>query len=182
MKAGIVSSIRINPKDCQSILDVLDKAGVYTQGMSFASMVSLALGSLLEAARKDGIIPEPDPFQYLNRLQPYIKAKHARKLEVTKVLHNAGATLQAPPVTASLTEPQAEDAFASAVQLPTTGGGAGAPSAPEYSDEEIREASSRLTELLHKKDLVDAQAPGATWTDADTAEYVKVFNIVYPDG
>ena len=175
MKGGIVSTIRINPKDAQSVLDVLEKAGVRTQGMSFASMVALAMSSLLEAARQDNVIPEPDPFQYLNRLQPYIKAKHGRKLQVTSVLHNAGATLQAPPVSASVPESWPEDAAPRA--SPES-----APPAQDVDPEVLREAANRLTELLHKRDAIDAGVPGLQWTDPDTEEYKKVFAIVYPDG
>lgn len=174
MKGGIVTTIRINPKDAQSVLDVLEKAGVRTQGMSFAAMTALAVSSLLEAARQDNVIPEPDPFQYLNRLQPYIKAKHGRKLQVTQVLHNAGATLQAPPVSASLTDWEGE-AAAQHASLKT------APQA-DVDPEVLREATNRLTELLAKKDAIDAGVPGLQWTDPDTEEFQKVFAIVYPDG
>jgi hypothetical protein len=176
MKGGIVATIRINPEDCQSVLDVMEKAGVTTRGMSFAAMASLAMSSLLNAARQDGIIPTPDPFQYLNRLQPYIKAKHGRKLAITEALHNEGARLKAPPITASLTDAEPEAAGPSAVSSQT------APQAQGYSTEEIREAAVRLTELLNLKDAADEGAPGVTWTAQNEEEFLKVYAIVYPDG
>lgn len=176
MKGGIVATIRINPEDCQSILDVMEKAGVTTRGMSFAAMASLAMASLLNAARQDKVIPTPDPYQYLNRLQPYIKAKHGRKLEITKVLHNAGATLVAPPVTASV-EPLDPEAAPSAAVTSQT-----APQAQGFSQEEVREASVRLTELLNKKDAVDSGVKDMVWTATDEEEFLKVYAIVYPDG
>lgn len=176
MKGGIVTTIRINPKDAQSILDVLEKAGVRTSGMSFAAMTALAVSSLLEAARQDSVIPEPDSFQYLNRLQPYLKAKHGRKLQVTQVLHNAGATLQAPAVSAIIPEPQPE------VAVEPSFSSESAPQAQAVDPEELRWASNRLTELLNKKDAVDAGVPGILWDNSDTEEYVKVYAIVYPHG
>lgn len=180
MKGGIVATIRINPEDCQSILDVMEKAGVTTRGMSFAAMTSLALSSLLNAARQDGIIPTPDPFQYLNRLQPYIKAKHGRKLAITQVLHNEGARLKAPPITEQL-EDLPEEVAAGPAVTPATAPQAQAP-APQYSTEEVREAGVRLTELLNLKDAVDSGVPGAAWMPHHEQEFLKVYAIVYPDG
>lgn len=184
MKGGIVSTIRINPTDAQSILDVLEKAGVRTAGMSFAAMTALAMSSLLESARRDKIIPEPDPFQYLNRIGPYIKAKHSRKLQVTAVLHNAGATLQAPPIAASIPEPMPEAAVRRVYPATAPATVPEAPVAPvaEVDPEELRWATNRLTELLAKKDSIDAGVPGLQWTDPDTEEFQRVFAIVYPDG
>lgn len=176
MRGGIVAAVRVNPKDCQSILDVLQKAGIHTAGMSFAAMTALALQSLLEAARVSGTIPEPDEFQYLNRLQPYIKAKHGRKLEITRVLGDMGANIQAPPVTASLSEPRSVVADETPVHASRS-----APAAPEDA-EAIRMAGSRLTELLAIKDKCEDNVPGFVWTKTHEAEYQECYQILYPDG
>lgn len=178
MKGGIVATIRINPEDCQSVLDVMEKAGVTTRGMSFAAMASLAMSSLLNAARQDGIIPTPDPYQYLNRLQPYLKAKHGRKLAITQVLHNEGARLKAPPITEQLEDLPDEAAAGPDVSSAT----APQAQASQYSQEEVREAGVRLTELLNLKDAVDSGVPGVTWTSTNEEEFLKVYAIVYPDG
>jgi hypothetical protein len=71
-KAGEVVYIRVNPKDCLSVLDLMKKTGVSIRDKSFPQMVSLALSSALEAMRMQGIIPaEPDMFQYSNRMKYY---------------------------------------------------------------------------------------------------------------
>ena len=179
MKAGIVTTIRVNPKDAQSVLDVMEKAGVRTANMSFAQMTALAFQSLLEAARQSGTLPEPDSFQYLNRLQPYIKAKHGMKLEVTKAIGSIGAKLEVPPIPASRPEPEGE---AASPQVHPTPAPAVVEPAPVYDAEEIRWAGKRLTELLAKKDAVDDGVAGIIWSHSDEEEYLKCFAIVYPDG
>lgn len=174
MKGGMVVTIRVSPKDCQSILDVIDKANIPHVGQSFPAMVSLALGSLLERARLDSVIPEPDEYQYLNRLQPYMKGSRSKKLAVAKTLTGMGANLQAPPLPASRPEPQAQVAGEHAPPSPT------AP-ASAYSREELREAGQRLAELIAKREAIDDGAD-MLWQESDQAEYDKYYAIVYPDG
>lgn len=72
MRIGKVVQIRINPSDCQSVLDVVKAAGDNPyDGRSFASCVSAALSSLIGVAKKGGIIEEPDPFLYDDRLRVF---------------------------------------------------------------------------------------------------------------
>ena len=71
MKAGMVATIRVSPKDCISVLDILDVAQVRRDNMSFASCTSLALSSLIGMARQAGIIEEPDGFAFLGKVGPY---------------------------------------------------------------------------------------------------------------
>ena len=56
----MVVTVRVNTLDCLSMLDVLEVAGVKVEGMSFSAIVSLALSSLVSAARRGNIIPTPD--------------------------------------------------------------------------------------------------------------------------
>ncbi len=72
-RQGMVVSIRVNPEDCINILNVMDAGGLDTNGMTFPQMVSLCLGGLLHKAKMQGIIPEPDMFQYGDRMGLFMK-------------------------------------------------------------------------------------------------------------
>lgn len=80
IKAGHVASIRVNPGDCQGVLDVMKAIGVDAyDGRSFAQCVSLALSSLLGMARLAGSIPEePDPFKFAERMAPFELGKNTK--------------------------------------------------------------------------------------------------------
>ena len=71
MKPGRVVTMRVNSKDCMGVVDVLDKVGAYTPGMSFAQAVSIALASLLETVRTAGALPERTGFEYLEMMQRF---------------------------------------------------------------------------------------------------------------
>lgn len=68
MKGGMVVKIRLSPSDCLSVLDAMDRVGIDPYGRSFAGCVSLVVASLLETSRRAGILPEPDTFQFMNRM------------------------------------------------------------------------------------------------------------------
>ena len=72
MRPGIVVQVRINPSTAQSIIDVLDTAGMSSKDKSFAVCVSAALNILIDTAKNSGVIPEPDPFDYVNKLRHHI--------------------------------------------------------------------------------------------------------------
>lgn len=80
LKAGHVASIRVNPADCQGVLDVMKAIGVDPyDGRSFAQCVSLALSSLLGMARMSGAIEkEPDPSQFWNRMAYFNGGKNTK--------------------------------------------------------------------------------------------------------
>ena len=178
MKAGVVSSIRINPRDCQSVLDVLDAAGVRRESLSFAQCVSLALGSLLETARQTNLIPEPDEFQYLNRLSPYLGPQRQKKrTKIANALHDMGGKLRAPVVPG---EPQQSAASGwSPVKAAVAPAGGGAPPEAESSPE-LLAAQGALTRLIQKQDM--AENDPTLWTPEDDIAYARAYKIVYPNG
>lgn len=96
MKAGKTVTIRVNPKDAISVLDLMNKVEINTSAMSYSQCVSLALASLLESARKNGALPEPDPFDFLNRMQPFSATPQARKLAATNAIYSIGSEFKAP--------------------------------------------------------------------------------------
>lgn len=69
MKPGTVARIRVNPKDCIGIIDMLKAAGINTEHKSFAACTSLALSAMLDIMRKNQIIPDGDGFDYLEKMQ-----------------------------------------------------------------------------------------------------------------
>lgn len=81
MKAGMVTQIRVNPKDCLAVLDIMVAIGVDPyDGRSFAQCVSLALSSLIGVARRGDIITrEEDGFQYLNRMAVFLNSRNNKK-------------------------------------------------------------------------------------------------------
>lgn len=178
MKAGAVTTFRVNPRDCQSILDVLDAAGVRRESLSFAQCASLALGALLETARHTKLIPEPDEFQYLNRLSPYLgPQKQKKKTKVSKALHDLGGSMRAPVLTEA--PRQAGSARWDTRADPEAAGEPLAPAAPAVSPEVLRLAQESLTRLLVKKEQFE-DTPN--WTPEDEDEYRTVYKIVYPHG
>lgn len=91
MKAGMVVHIRLNPVDCQHVLDIMGVLNIDPyDGRSFAQCVSLALSALIGMAYKNGAIPEEvDGFQYLNRMAPFLQAKNdKRKYAAANALFN----------------------------------------------------------------------------------------------
>lgn len=92
MKYGMVAQIRVNPEDCQSILDLMGVLNIDPyDGRSFAQCVSLALSSMLGSFRKNGTLPEVDPFQYLNRMGPFLDSKNNKtKSRMSDALYRAG--------------------------------------------------------------------------------------------
>ena len=79
-KPGMVVSIRVNPADCQSVLDLMQAVNIDPyDGRSFSSCVSLSFSSLIDMAKRAGIIGEPDPFQFLNRMGVFLDSRNNKK-------------------------------------------------------------------------------------------------------
>lgn len=71
-----VVTIRINPLDCISVLDVLEKQGIPLVNLSFSQAVKIVLASALETLRGLNYIPIPDGFTYLQRMAPFEEYRH----------------------------------------------------------------------------------------------------------
>lgn len=170
MRAGQVVRIRVNPKDCQSVLDLMEKLGLQTFGMSYAQCVSMALASLLETARVQKILPEPNSFEFLNRMQPFMgHSHHRKKLEAAQVIGGLGEKFHA-PVAAS--DPWMVGKAISNVPV-------SAPTPPpvvasEPTAEQLKDRA-RLTELLQAQDM-------RTLTIEEELEYQSLYRKIYPDG
>ena len=100
MKAGMVVQIRVHPEDCLSILDIMKVIGNDPyDGRSFASMTSLALKALIGFAVKSQVIEEPDGFQFLNRMAPFLDSRNnKRKHTISESLYNRAAHGERPTI------------------------------------------------------------------------------------
>lgn len=169
LMAGIVARIRVNPKDSQSILDLLDSLNIPRQTMSFSGCVSMALASLLETARLQKLLPEPDPFQYINRLGSYVgngNAQQAVRQQAATQMGRMGERFIAPNLAGG----------AAPVRQPE-----GVPESGEVDNSvELEYAQTRLAELVSQKDMTE-NGMGA-WLESQELEFQQLFKIVYPHG
>ena len=185
MKGGNVARIRVNPKDCQSVLDLLDKVRIPRQHMSFAQCVSIALSSLLETARINKTLPEPDPFQYINRMGQYLgngHKHHQMKMRATSAIGSIGEHFQAPALT---TEParqleRTECDHGIPYQYPCRDCNKEVDETP-VSANEMRQRR-RFSELYSKKDMRESGNMNISWSAEEEAEYQELYKIIYPEG
>lgn len=89
-------SLRVNPRDCLSVLDIAEAVGIPTTSASFSALVSLAFSSLIETARKNGIIPDRDGFEYSEMMTPFEDRSHKRKLMFSDAMVGIGSRMHAP--------------------------------------------------------------------------------------
>ena len=178
MRPGIVATIRVNPKDCMAVLDVMDAVGITSEGMSFPAMASLTLSSLLQTARDNKQIPDRSGFEYAEMMQPYVnQPRTRRKLEITNALHQVGSEMRI----TGLSDPR-QGAFELAGRSDgPESESIDAPVELEVTGEMLRDRR-RLTELLQKKDMADDGKPGVLWQASDQLDYDEVFKRVYPEG
>ena len=156
MKAGMVTTVRISPKDCISILDILDVAQVRRDNMSFASCTSLALSSLIGMARQAGIIEEPDGFAFLDKVGPYRDGKNNK----VKRLTSNSLYLAAQHGSAAISLPRVN------TSMP-----------PQVMEEQaLRELKDRFTKLNDRK---EADIPLSM---EEEKEWQACFSVLYPDG
>ncbi len=168
LRAGHVARIRVNPKDCLSTLDLLDKLGISRQGMSFAQCVSLAFSSLMETARAQGLLEEPDTFQFLNRMAPYTgHQQHKKKLEITQAVGDLGEGLRPPVIASERSEAVRRITQPVDQSMPP-------PSDPEPSTADMKDRQ-RLTQLLQLSDM-RALHP------EEQVEYDNLYQKIYPNG
>lgn len=86
MKGGRVITIRVNPEDIMGCIDLVKKADSNMPGMSTAMIVRLALSGLLESARRAGVVPRRDGFEFEQMIAPFDRQGHGRKMNITDVV------------------------------------------------------------------------------------------------
>lgn len=108
MKAGMVVQVRVNPGNCQAILDIMRACNIDPyDGRSFSQCVSISLDALIGMARRAGVIGEVDPYQYLNEMGPFLgSGNNKRKHRYDQELYNrASHGVHAPDLTPQFAQP-----------------------------------------------------------------------------
>lgn len=162
LKAGVVTSLRINPKDCMSIVDVLEKTGLLKSGMSFSSMAALTLSVLLETMRERGDIPTRDGFEFSEMVGQYLNGNQSKKVAINKAVQSIGSDFSAPAL------PQSPAVRPAKVAAPVVFTPPGA------------DAADKLTNLIQKKEMAETGA--FPWTQQDQQNFDHYYQLVYPHG
>lgn len=175
LKAGVVVSIRVNPKDCMSIVDVMGKTGLISPGMSFSAMCSLTLSSLLETMRQQGHIPTRSGFEFTELVGPYMTGKNTKRIAAAKAIEQVGSDFSAPTL-------PTQEAARNSRTSEQDGYSLRMPEVKLVPTLEHRQAARRLTELIQKRDLAENDGSGVLWGAEDQREYDECYKIIYPDG
>lgn len=167
MRAGSVASIRVNPRDSMSVVDVIKSTGMYVEGMSFPQMVSLALSGCLQALRDNKVIPDRQGFEYNEVMEGILNSgRGGKKLILADRIHKQGSEFK---VTGIQLQPAEQRE---------------APPNPQQAEQtsEQRQAGMIMKELNAKRELHEEGNRDVSWTAADEAEWQKLYAIVYPEG
>ena len=179
MQPGVVVRIRVNPTTCMSVLDTLEAVGIDVKNKSFATCVSAALNVLVETAKASGVLSDPDPFQFNERMR-YHKGQEAPD---RRKLPKAHAGKMNPLIFADKTPDLGtpkwmrpdkvvkEDAAPTADWVD--------PSIPTdpYKLMQYREANMRLVDAQRKKQ--EAAVTDIVWSAKDEEQYQKDIALVY---
>lgn len=178
MKAGKVISLRVNPKDCMSCIDVLEKAGIPSQNMSFARVVSLALASALETFRTQKIIPERDGFEYADMMARFggtWSGRHKQKLEVNRLVESVGSELKVQPVIEE--EPEAAPMSTKQMRSKHAVANAAPPNLPDIDPIELKELTKEFNDLNSKKE--NKHIAGVSWSAGDEDRWQELYNKIF---
>jgi hypothetical protein len=179
-----------------SVIDLIESLGMPLHTLSFPSMVSLALSSCLEALRQQGTVPDRDGFEYNERTTGIIGTGQTKKKRAaTDAILATGSEFKvsAPPKPSaafvkSLSQngTKKDDGYVSirdAVAQMDAGELSEVPQTVPVEEEivttEMRLARRRLAELVAKQDLIEAKAPGVTWSSGDQREFDELCKVVY---
>ena len=166
MRPGIVVQLRINPSTAMSVLDVLEAAGVSSEDKSFPVCVSAALNILVETVKASGLITEPDPYQYANRMQSYIgeASRDYRKKGKHRIPGLNPAVFAKPSTMQQVVLEQPRPELLNVQDD------------PEAAMQQ-RDAFQRATTLQDKKNAAMANTPGIIWSAAEEDE-LKRLNVM----
>lgn len=92
LRYGEVVTARISPEDILSCLDVVEKLGIPTRGMSLSMAIKVALSAVMEGMRANGALPRHEGFDYENRVRPYLGQPRAIKAQYAHAMSKAQAS------------------------------------------------------------------------------------------
>lgn len=107
-KSGKVVFIRVNPRDCMGVTDLLKAIGIDVE-MTFPQAVSIALASALETFRSHQIIPRRTGEEYNRMMQRYKLTERERiatVIKTAKLLKLIRGEEEAAPPTADVPTPE----------------------------------------------------------------------------
>ena len=158
-RSGNVVTLRVNPKDCMSAVDLVRAAGIHTGGMSFSMLISLAFSSAMQTFRDQGIIPDREGWEYGELVAPFIRGEQQRKLVVAKTIATLGSEMPLKGVSGPLQENVRGEAT------------------PTLTPAQLE----RFAEINTLKETIEDGGPGE-WSPALEDEWQHYFKIVYPHG
>lgn len=178
MKGGMVVRIRLPPKDCLGVLDLLDSAGIPTEGKSFNQCASLALGSLIALARQQGIIPRDEPgFAYLDRMLPFQAVTSGRS---TKAKQQVAESLYRRALATSGEPPQALATILGPDDRPDEGVGLDQLSSAKVERPKTPEDREALTKLMQElQELMERQDRGESLTPEELRRYAVLNKALF---
>lgn len=164
MKGGMVVRIRLNPKDCLAILDIMETMGIDVRQRSFASCSSSAFSSLIALARKMKVIKEEeDGFQFLNRMAPFLNETNNKvKQAQSKILWERAQYGSEPPQLVQPSPAKSDVVQASAETTLT-----------EVDGVSVNELMQELQELMELQDS------GAVLDSAQLSRYTYLNNVLF---
>ncbi len=169
---GQVARIRISPTDLMSVVDVVEAIGMRQPGMSFSSMVSIALSSCLESLRQSDIIPVREGYEYNDIRNSVIIKKSKSALVITDAFQARGSDYQIPV-------PKKGLQFVKRPEELLSQNGTIEEKSQEDITTEQRLSRRRLSELVAKQELVESNAPGVLWSQEDQREFEQLCQLVY---
>lgn len=177
---GQVARIRVSPSDFLSVVDVVDALGMRQPGMSFSSMVSIALSSCLEGLRQNGTIPEREGFEFNEVRATVMVPRNKKALFITDKFQSRTSDFRiaAPPKNSVQFMKTAEELLSQngtmaddELEIPRM--------QEEVVSLEMRQARTRLAELNAKKELYDDGHPGIVWSARDQKDFDDLVKVVY---
>ena len=86
MKPGEAFKIRLLPREIMACAAIARQVAPEVQNLSLAQAVRIAITELCEAAIKAGVIPEPDPFEYVDAVSGYRRGSLSRKVQAGRAM------------------------------------------------------------------------------------------------
>jgi hypothetical protein len=83
--AGEVVHIRVSPEDIMTAIDIIDKSGMQTMGMSLAMVVKWAMSFAFEATRASGAMPRRDGFEYSEMIKRFLGSRNLSVMAAKQV-------------------------------------------------------------------------------------------------
>lgn len=195
-KYGFVVQFRVNTDNCQTVLDVAQLLGIPTKEVSFGSVVSTVLATCMESWRQSGSVPQPDPFQYGPRMEPYRDGKNGKGKSYVRKAKDQGphwmrGTIAEQPTAAQAYIPTAEDiAMRDSIWMGERGGlmspedalpeGLSSAGIDQYPEDQTEAHEVPSDDALAVRYLaLHTRREAGGLTEAEQAEYLRLNHLLF---